>query len=419
MNYEQLDELCLGAELEVEAVPGPPEEAELRPTRKCSTARRVEKAEEEEERWRRLFPDIKTCTIVLERPRPEQLMAWKLKQWGRGSRVRSHDLRPGVDHLEPLEPPDGRSQSYVKKVEVRVQAEPAPDSGPERPRRRLCTDVTAGSAHQRPHDEENSHDFSNNLSTMDHTYCVEDSDTPDSNSQSQDTRPASGCGHKDEDAGCLSAEKKNPPSIVFKKVGGHQWVLSRPQVREEEEEEEEEMKKRKRTKDLMTEAPTPMNKIRRRKACGECAACLRNHCGACQFCRDMRRFGGPSKLKQKCVQRRCLVVNTRKAPIVDLPDGVLEEVTVTTATEPQLPHWRIWREGQEVGEKKRFNSMKTRPCTRYIPVNAFTNSSTLKLKLKVKGHTSQTLQASVSMLKVKGHTSQTLQASVSMLKVKG
>ena len=157
---------------------------EHRPTQKRSTARRVEK--KEEERWRRLFPDIKKCTIVMVRLRPEQL-----KQGG-GGKVRSHDLRPGADYMQPLEPSDcdGSSQSYVKKVEVRVQAERAPDSGPGRPRRRLrqCPDVTAGSAHQRPHDKENNDDFSNNLSNTDHSYCREDSDTPDSNSQSQDAR---------------------------------------------------------------------------------------------------------------------------------------------------------------------------------------------------------------------------------------
>ncbi|KAM4563656.1 methyl-CpG-binding domain protein 1a isoform 2-T2 [Odontesthes bonariensis] len=345
MNYEQLDELCLGAGLEVGEVPGPPEAERRRPTRKCSNARSAEEKEaEEEQRWRQLFPDIKQCTILIARPRPEQLRAWR----GRGQKLTSCDLRPGVEGLQPPDG-DGRSQSYVKKVEVKVQA--APDSGPGKPcrRLRLRPDVTASSAHRRPHGEDGQ---------MDHTYCREDSDTQsDCSSQSQDTRPSSGSGHRDEDYGCLSAEKKNPPSIVFQKVGGHQWVLRSPEVREEEEEEE--MRKKKRTKDLMPEAPTRVSvrrprrrvrtrKVRRRRACGECAACLRNSCGRCQFCLDMRRFGGPSKLKQKCVQRRCLMVNTRKRNIMELPDGIQEEVTVTTATDLQLHHWKRWRKVKQL-----------------------------------------------------------------------
>lgn len=47
---------------------------------------------------------------------------------------------------------------------------------------------------------------------------------------------------------------------------------------------------------------------KRRQACGLCTACLRKDCGDCIYCRDMRKFGGPSTKRQKCVHRRCLVV---------------------------------------------------------------------------------------------------------------
>uniref|UniRef100_A0A8C1MWP5 Lysine (K)-specific demethylase 2Aa n=1 Tax=Cyprinus carpio TaxID=7962 RepID=A0A8C1MWP5_CYPCA len=45
---------------------------------------------------------------------------------------------------------------------------------------------------------------------------------------------------------------------------------------------------------------------RRRVRCKRCEACLRTECGDCNFCRDMKKFGGPGKLKQTCVLRQCL-----------------------------------------------------------------------------------------------------------------
>uniref|UniRef100_A0A8C4F409 [histone H3]-dimethyl-L-lysine(36) demethylase n=1 Tax=Dicentrarchus labrax TaxID=13489 RepID=A0A8C4F409_DICLA len=40
--------------------------------------------------------------------------------------------------------------------------------------------------------------------------------------------------------------------------------------------------------------------------CKRCEACMRPECGDCNFCRDMKKFGGPGKLKQTCVLRQCM-----------------------------------------------------------------------------------------------------------------
>ncbi|XP_048031616.1 lysine-specific demethylase 2A isoform X1 [Megalobrama amblycephala] len=45
---------------------------------------------------------------------------------------------------------------------------------------------------------------------------------------------------------------------------------------------------------------------RRRVRCKRCEACLRIECGDCNYCRDMRKFGGPGRLKKSCVLRQCL-----------------------------------------------------------------------------------------------------------------
>ncbi|XP_041095298.1 lysine-specific demethylase 2A-like [Polyodon spathula] len=45
---------------------------------------------------------------------------------------------------------------------------------------------------------------------------------------------------------------------------------------------------------------------RRRVRCKKCAACLRRECGSCNYCRDMKKNGGPGRMKQSCMLRQCL-----------------------------------------------------------------------------------------------------------------
>uniref|UniRef100_A0A8C7FS13 CXXC-type zinc finger protein 1 n=1 Tax=Oncorhynchus kisutch TaxID=8019 RepID=A0A8C7FS13_ONCKI len=42
------------------------------------------------------------------------------------------------------------------------------------------------------------------------------------------------------------------------------------------------------------------------RMCGECEPCLRTEdCATCDFCKDMKKFGGPNKIRQKCRFRQC------------------------------------------------------------------------------------------------------------------
>ncbi|XP_048873523.1 CXXC-type zinc finger protein 1-like [Brienomyrus brachyistius] len=56
---------------------------------------------------------------------------------------------------------------------------------------------------------------------------------------------------------------------------------------------------------------TPNFKINwrmKRHMCGKCEPCRRTEdCAQCDFCKDMRRFGGPNKIRQKCRLRQCVV----------------------------------------------------------------------------------------------------------------
>ncbi|CAL8355800.1 unnamed protein product [Boreogadus saida] len=48
------------------------------------------------------------------------------------------------------------------------------------------------------------------------------------------------------------------------------------------------------------------------RMCGECEPCKKTvDCAQCDFCKDMKKFGGPNKIRQKCRFRQC-VVRARK-----------------------------------------------------------------------------------------------------------
>lgn len=57
-----------------------------------------------------------------------------------------------------------------------------------------------------------------------------------------------------------------------------------------------------------TMSPIVSGARRRRVRCRKCKACMQGECGMCHYCRDMKKFGGPGRMKQSCVLRQCLAV---------------------------------------------------------------------------------------------------------------
>ncbi|XP_030307380.1 lysine-specific demethylase 2A, partial [Calypte anna] len=55
-----------------------------------------------------------------------------------------------------------------------------------------------------------------------------------------------------------------------------------------------------------TVSPIVSGARRRRVRCRKCKACMQGECGMCHYCRDMKKFGGPGRMKQSCVLRQCL-----------------------------------------------------------------------------------------------------------------
>uniref|UniRef100_A0A673A316 [histone H3]-dimethyl-L-lysine(36) demethylase n=1 Tax=Sphaeramia orbicularis TaxID=375764 RepID=A0A673A316_9TELE len=72
---------------------------------------------------------------------------------------------------------------------------------------------------------------------------------------------------------------------------------------------------------------------RRRVRCKRCSACCRKECGSCQYCHDMRKFGGPGRMKKSCIMRQCLapaLPNTARCAICG--EGESEESNPSTHT---------------------------------------------------------------------------------------
>uniref|UniRef100_A0A8P4KF33 CXXC-type zinc finger protein 1 n=1 Tax=Dicentrarchus labrax TaxID=13489 RepID=A0A8P4KF33_DICLA len=103
-------------------------------------------------------------------------------------------------------------------------------------------------------------------------------------------------------------------------------IKYRPKKTKEKEEKESEQEREDKLDGDGRSTPQP--KIDRRRGsqikrsarmCGECDACLRTEdCAQCDFCKDMKKFGGPNKIRQKCRLRQC-EVRARVSP-TDLED---------------------------------------------------------------------------------------------------
>ena len=52
-------------------------------------------------------------------------------------------------------------------------------------------------------------------------------------------------------------------------------------------------------------ATNPVNSPKKSRKCGICQACLRDDCAKCKACLDKPKFGGPNKMRKKCIMKEC------------------------------------------------------------------------------------------------------------------
>ncbi|XP_028265444.1 uncharacterized protein LOC114438363 [Parambassis ranga] len=357
MDEGQLSERCVRAGLEMEGKMACHEVEEQVVCTNGAVTMETKWAEEEE-RWRKLFPDLKRCAVVI-------------------SRLSLKGEQAKCDWTQPLE----HRGRFIKKVVVIQRADHWPKKPPCQLKRsgvpglRPCADVRSDPAHLCSNGcTKDHHGDSSQISQseIEHNYCLTIKDTPDASSLSQeryntpDVRVSISCRQvycsEPKDGDCTRSEK-NVPHIVFKKVQTDQWELMRSQVQTKKEEDTDTSAVQRKKENQPTASTKPSPTKKRQVSCGQCDACVRKNCGSCSSCRDMRKFGGPSRLKQKCVFRRCMMMRRSKVlsmlpeeqilPRLQNPAQVGKDtVTVaTTAAQKQLAHWRRQRDEKQQQEE--------------------------------------------------------------------
>ncbi|KAF1390991.1 hypothetical protein PFLUV_G00063890 [Perca fluviatilis] len=122
---------------------------------------------------------------------------------------------------------------------------------------------------------------------------------------------------------CVGVSEKSAKSIRVwycpscKDKNSSLEIKYRPKKNKEKEEKESEPEMEMEDKPDGDGSSTLQAKMDRRRGsqikrsarmCGECDACLRTEdCAQCDFCKDMKKFGGPNKIRQKCRMRQCEV----------------------------------------------------------------------------------------------------------------
>ncbi|XP_041428173.1 CXXC-type zinc finger protein 1 isoform X2 [Xenopus laevis] len=102
---------------------------------------------------------------------------------------------------------------------------------------------------------------------------------------------------------CMQCRGKHPHLEIK-----YRHKKSKERDRETEKDENEETAKNEKKKSSTSSNKVPRQIKRSARMCGECEACSRTEdCGQCDFCRDMKKFGGPNKIRQKCRLRQCQV----------------------------------------------------------------------------------------------------------------
>ncbi|KAL7470520.1 hypothetical protein ACHAXS_010794 [Conticribra weissflogii] len=79
--------------------------------------------------------------------------------------------------------------------------------------------------------------------------------------------------------------------------------------------------------------PLSIKRVRGR-GCGECPTCLKPDCQECKFCKDMKKYGGPNLLRQRCIHRGRCPVSFAPSDPEDEPDSAAN-CTMTKTQEPK------------------------------------------------------------------------------------
>ncbi|KAI1893000.1 hypothetical protein AGOR_G00139290 [Albula goreensis] len=103
-------------------------------------------------------------------------------------------------------------------------------------------------------------------------------------------------------------------------------IKYRPKKTREKETEMDRLEKQRGTPDFKTDRRRGSRIKRSARMCGECEPCRRTEdCAQCDFCKDMKKFGGPNKIRQKCRLRQCEVRARKMLRVRDEEFSMMKE----------------------------------------------------------------------------------------------
>uniref|UniRef100_A0A7R9JX08 [histone H3]-dimethyl-L-lysine(36) demethylase n=1 Tax=Timema genevievae TaxID=629358 RepID=A0A7R9JX08_TIMGE len=164
--------------------------------------------------------------------------------------------------------------------------------------------------------------------------------------------------------------------------------------------------KRKRDSDLKqkkVKQPKPVGVRRRRVRCRKCEPCLRSDCGECSHCADMVKYGGPGRMKQTCVMRKCLqpmfsptstctvcglngwwekpVLLTAKMSEQTAPSALMECVLCHEITHPNC--WKkLYPDVEGVVNEDLPNSWECSKCTKHVKREGVSKEEDVKREIE-------------------------------------
>ncbi|XP_066566218.1 CXXC-type zinc finger protein 1 [Amia ocellicauda] len=114
-------------------------------------------------------------------------------------------------------------------------------------------------------------------------------------------------------------------------------IKYRPKKSREKEAELERPDKQRGTPDFKIDRRRGSRIKRSARMCGECEPCRRTEdCAQCDFCKDMKKFGGPNKIRQKCRLRQCEVRARKMLRVRDDEFQMLKDVDDSRSKDEQL-----------------------------------------------------------------------------------
>eukprot|EP00938_MAST-03A_sp_MAST-3A-sp1_P001463 g1463.t1 len=148
--------------------------------------------------------------------------------------------------------------------------------------------------------------------------------------------------------------------------------------------------KKKKKKKVVSQKPRAKRRSKRSLQCGSCKGCtMKYDCGHCKYCLDKKKFGGPNKLRKRCMYRICERISSESSKITkadkkkrklnppkqqdndDEAIAVAEPVKIPVRRakkRPKLETTEQQKQREEETKKRQIQKSKLRYAAKYPPI---------------------------------------------------